>query len=52
MSTAKTPRPLEVKKLENGTLAVRWSTSPKRWAIIEDETLAAFVIWRIVNAEN
>ncbi len=42
-------KPLEVKKLENGTLAVRWSNSPKRWAIIEDETMIQYVIWRMAT---
>ena len=52
MSTTERCRPLEVKKLEDGTLAVRFSNSPKRWVIIDDETLAAFVVWRMVNADN
>jgi hypothetical protein len=47
---AKAVRPLEVKKLDNGSLAVRWSNSPKKWAIVTDETMIQFVIFKMVQA--
>lgn len=38
-------RPLEVKKLENGSLAVRWSNEPKKWFVVEDKTMIQFIIF-------
>ena len=45
----KTPTVLELKKLENGTIAVRWSNKPKRWTIIEDATMAAFILFFMLS---
>ena len=45
----KTPTVLELKKLENGTIAVRWSNKPKRWTIIEDATIAAFILFFMLS---
>lgn len=44
-----TVRPLEVKKMENGSLAVRWNNSPKKWAIVTDETMIAFIVFSMLN---
>ena len=38
-------RPLEIKKLENGSLAVRWSNKPKEWFIVSDQTLIHFIVF-------
>jgi len=42
-------KPLEVKKLENGTIAVRFSNRPKRWVIVEDETMAQFIVFTMID---
>ena len=42
-------RPLEIKKLENGSLAVRWSSSPKKWAIVTDATMIQYIVFRMVQ---
>jgi hypothetical protein len=44
-------KPLEVKKLEDGSLSVRWSTSPTEWATITDKVMIAFIIWRMVDGD-
>ena len=44
----KAVRPLEVMKLENGSLAVRWSNSQKKWAIVTDETMIQFIIFSMI----
>ena len=49
MTMTKTPTVLELKKLENGTIAVRWSNKPKRWTIIEDATMAAFILFFMLS---
>lgn len=38
-------RPLEVKKLDNGAFAVRWSNRPKEWFVVEDKTMIQFIIF-------
>jgi hypothetical protein len=38
-------RPLEVKKLHGETLAVRWSNEPTRWRVVNDPTIAAYLVF-------
>ena len=38
-------RPLEIKKLENGSLAVRWSNKPKKWFVVSDQTMIQFIVF-------
>ena len=46
------PRPLEVMKRSDGSFAVRWSNSPKRWAIIkkEDKIMFEFIVFQMLRA--
>jgi hypothetical protein len=46
------PKVLEYKKLESGNFAVRWSNSPKKWAIIKNSDALLFqfmVFYAIAN---
>ena len=45
----KIAKPLEVKKLENGTIAVRWSDSPKKWSIVTDSVMARFIVFKMTG---
>lgn len=44
----KNPRPEQVKKLEDGTLAVRW-TGSRKFVTIQDPDMAAFVVFYMIN---
>ncbi len=42
-------KPLEVKKLDNDRMAVRFSDKPKKWIILDDPTFIQFVIYRMID---
>ena len=42
-------RPLEVKKVDENRIAVRWSNSPKKWVIVSDEIMIQYVVFRMAN---
>lgn len=44
-------KPLEVKKLENGNFAIRWSNTPKKWNVIkkEDQIMVEFLIFYMID---
>ncbi len=42
-------RALEIKKLEDGKIAVRWSNKPKKWVIIDDAVMAQFIVFSVTH---
>jgi len=47
--SSKKVKPLEVKKLDNDRMAVRFSDKPKKWIILDDPTFIQFVIYRMID---
>lgn len=46
----KTPKVKEIKKLENGKIAVRW-VGGKKFKVIENDTIARYLIYLVTGGE-